>query len=78
MCKTQQFSKKNHFSNKDFQLKKWFNSKLHIKKLQKLKKGKIEKEKNNTSCFFCLKAYVKNKIFERKTILEKNSFQKNN
>ena len=33
----------------------------------------MEKEKNNTSCICCLKPYVRNDIFERKTILEKNS-----
>ena len=32
--------------------------------------------KNNTSCIFCLKAYVKNGIFEKKTILIKLVFSK--
>ena len=38
----------------------------------KTEKGKIEKDKNNTSCIFSAKPYVKNDIFGRKTILEKN------
>ena len=36
----------------------------------------MEKEKNNTSCICCLKPYVRNHIFERKTILEKILFKK--
>ena len=31
----------------------------------------MEKEKNNTSCICCLKPYVRNDFFERKTILAK-------
>ena len=33
-------------------------------------------EKNNTSCICCLKPYVRNDIFERKTILKKILFKK--
>ena len=32
--------------------------------------------KNNTSCIFCLKPYVKNGIFEKKIILVKLVFSK--
>ena len=47
---------------------------LH-KKVQKLRK-KEKWKKNNTSCIFPLKLYVKNDIFERKIFLKKILFFK--
>ena len=53
--------------------KKLIKFKILHKKVQKLrKKGKLEK-KTTQVAFFCLKPYVRNDIFERKTIQEKNS-----
>ena len=48
----------------------------NLQKSSKTEKGKMEKEKYNTSCICCLKPNVKNGIFEGKIILVKLVFSK--
>ena len=76
LCKKRLFWEKNYSSKTCFFEKEinWIS--YFTLKNSKTEKRKNRKIKNNTSCIFCLKPYVKNGIFEKKIILVKHVFSK--